>query len=351
MYRTFIKPWLSLLPLETARRQLLSMTKGISRIPLGKQALRLFHRYSCQGLERDVFGLHFSHPIGLGAGFDTNGDYAEYLSHFGFSFIEIGSITPLPEPGNPRPRVYKVPKDNAFIHRIGSANKGVNYAISSIAKAHPDCPIGASLTYNLSSTRDVLIIKDFEKSFSLMYDFVDYFTINLSSPNGNDVLTIQDSSTVADILDPLIELRMCYETYKPILVKVSVDIPLQCVDEIIDYCRLAGVDGIIAGNSPKITGNLSISESKVNKIGSGFISGAPVFEQSLALVRHISTYTQGRFPIVASGGIMTPQQAAEMLDAGASLIQLFSGIAYRGPKLVRQTLKYLDERSKQPSSI
>lgn len=347
MYKTFFKPWLSLLPPETARRCVLSLAKWTCRIPLGRLLIRLFHSCRYNGLEREVFGLTFPHPIGLAAGLDTSGDYAGTLSQFGFSFIETGSLTPLPEPGNPRPRVFRLPKDDAIIHRLGSANKGVKYAIGRIAGDHPSCILGVSLTHNLSSTRDSLIIKDFETSFSMMYDFADYFTVNLSSANGNDVMAIQDASTLADILDPLIGLRMCYETYKPILVKVSSDIPYQIVDEIVDYCRLSGIDGIIAGGSPKCAGGLSTRQSKVNRMGSGFISGAPVYGQSLALVRHISEHTLGRFPIIASGGIMTPRQAGEMLDAGASLIQLYTGIVQQGPKLVRKTLKYLETRSKQ----
>ena len=163
------------------------------------------------------------------------------------------------------------------------------------------------------------------------------FTVNVSRPNSDGLLEVQDRNALADIIDPLLELRLCYDTYKPVLVKFSPDTPVEQLDEMIDYCMLSGVDGVVACDTTRRTDLLNAR----NKPASGYLSGAPLFERTLAIVRHISEHTLGRFPIVACGGIMSPEQAASMLDAGASLVQMHTGLVFEGPKLVKKTLKYL----------
>ena len=290
-------------------------------------------------MQRSLFGLDFKNPIGLAAGIDKNGEYYNELASFGFSFIEIGSLTPEPQDGNPKPRLFRLPQDNALINRMGINNKGIVNAIEHIKKDPPKVILCASIAKNSSSAADSDINEDYRKAFSYMYDFVDMFTINVSCPNVEGLQHLQDVSYLSDILDPLLDLRICYDTYKPLLVKVSPDIPREELDEIVDYCMLSGIDGIVAGNTTTSREGLTTPAKKLDSIGKGGLSGAPLFERSLAMVRHIHEHTSGRLPIIGVGGIMNGEQAHQMLDAGASLIEICTGFIYEGPSAVKRILK------------
>ena len=290
-------------------------------------------------MQRSLFGLDFKNPIGLAAGIDKNGEYYNELASFGFSFIEIGSLTPEPQDGNPKPRLFRLPQDNALINRMGINNKGIVNAIEHIKKDPPKVILCASIAKNSSSAADSDINEDYRKAFSYMYDFVDMFTINVSCPNVEGLQHLQDVSYLSDILDPLLDLRICYDTYKPLLVKVSPDIPREELDEIVDYCMLSGIDGIVAGNTTTSREGLTTPAKKLDSIGKGGLSGAPLFERSLAMVRHIHEHTSGRLPIIGVGGIMNGEQARQMLDAGASLIEICTGFIYEGPSAVKRILK------------
>ena len=336
MYKQIIRPFLFCFKPETAHRLYLALVRFSARFP-GRFIIRLTHKYDAPGLKREVFGLEFRNPVGLAAGFDYNGDRFNELSDFGFGFLEIGSLSSDPQDGGARPRLFRYRKEKALINRIEARNRGVRYAIDRIKDKRPDAVLCANITYNAASRKDDEIAGDYQKAFSLLYDFVDMFTVNVSRPNSDGLLEVQDRNALADIIDPLLELRLCYDTYKPILVKFSPDTPVEQLDEMIDYCMLSGVDGVVACDTTRRTDLLNTR----NKPASGYLSGAPLFERTLAIVRHISEHTLGRFPIVACGGIMSPGQAARMLDAGASLIQMHTGLVFEGPKLVKKTLKYL----------
>lgn len=336
MYKQLFRPFLFCFKPETAHRLYLVLVRISAHFP-GRHLIRLFHKYDQPSLRRSLFGLEFRNPVGLAAGFDFNGDHFNELSDFGFSFIEIGSLSSKPQDGGPKPRLFRFKKDKALVNRIEARNKGVLYAIDRIQKKRSDAFICANITYNAGSKKDDEISSDYQKAFSLLYDFVDMFTISVSRPNADGLLEVQDRNALADIIDPLLELRLCYERYKPILVKFSPDTPFEQLDEMIDYCMLSGIDGVVAGDTTRRVDLLNAR----NKPSTGYLSGAPLFERSLAVVRHISEHTLGRFPIVACGGIMTPEQAAQMLDAGASLLELHTGLVFEGPKLVKKILKYL----------
>jgi len=336
MYKQLFKPFLFCFKPETAHRLYLALVHISAHFP-GRYLIRLFHRYDHPSLRREIFGLEFRNPVGLAAGFDFNGDRFNELSNFGFGFLEIGSLSSEPQDAGPRPRVFRFRKEKALVNRIEARNKGVRYAIDRIQKRRPEACLCANITYNAGSKKDDEISSDYQKAFSLLYDFVDMFTVNVSRPNADGLLEVQDRNALADIIDPLLELRLCYEHYKPVLVKFSPDTPLEQLDEMIDYCMLSGIDGVVAGDT---TRRLDILKAR-NKPAAGYLSGAPLFERSLAVVRHISEHTLGRFPIIACGGIMTPEQAAQMLDAGASLLELHTGLVYEGPKLVKKILKHL----------
>jgi len=335
MYKQFIRPFLFCFKPETAHKLYLSLVRFSGFFP-GRFLMRMTHGYTDPSLKRSVFGLDFANPVGLAAGFDSNGEYFNELSAFGFGFLEFGSVSPEAQNGGQKPRLLRFKKEKALVNRVEARNKGVRYAISRIQSGRPDCVLCANITYDGSSIKDEEIVNDYQKAFSLLYDFVDMFTVSVSRPNADGLLEVQDRNSLADIIDPLLELRLCYEQYKPILIKVSPDTPLDQLDEMIDYCMLSGVDGVIAGDTTRHLESLNRPS-----VTAGYLSGAPLFERSLSVVKHIHEHTKGRFPIVGCGGITTPEQAAEMLSSGATLVQLHTGLVFEGPKLVKKTLKYL----------
>ena len=341
MYKQLIRPILFKLSPERAHNITLRMLGVARRIPLLGKALRLFFKYDDPSLRRNLFGLEFPNPVGLAAGIDKNGDHYNELAWFGFSFIEIGSLTPEPQDGNPRPRLFRLPQDRALINRMGINNKGMLHAIDRIKSDPPRTIICASIAKNSSSASEADIVNDYKKAFSYLYDFVDMFTINVSCPNVEGLQHLQDVSYLSDLVDPLLDLRVCYDTYKPLLVKVSPDIPHEELDEILNYCLISGIDGIVAGNTTTSREGLTTPREKVEKIGNGGLSGAPLFERSLALVRYIHDKTEGRLPVIGVGGIMNADQATQMLQAGASLIEICTGFVYEGPSAVKNILKNL----------
>ena len=341
MYKQLIRPILFKLSPERAHNITLRMLGVARRIPLLGKALRLFFKYDDPSLRRNLFGLEFPNPVGLAAGIDKNGDHYNELAWFGFSFIEIGSLTPEPQDGNPRPRLFRLPQDRALINRMGINNKGMLHAINRIKSDPPRTIICASIATNSSSASEADIVNDYKKAFSYLYDFVDMFTINVSCPNVEGLQHLQDVSYLSDLVDPLLDLRVCYDTYKPLLVKVSPDIPHEELDEILNYCLISGIDGIVAGNTTTSREGLTTPREKVEKIGNGGLSGAPLFERSLALVRYIHDKTEGRLPVIGVGGIMNADQATQMLQAGASLIEICTGFVYEGPSAVKNILKNL----------
>lgn len=342
LYKLLIRPILFRFSPETAHHLTFSLLRYLRRIPLVKSMNRLLFQKESPQLHREVFGLDFPNPVGLAAGLDKNGELYNPLSDFGFSFIEIGSLTPNPQEGNPKPRLYRLPKDKALINRMGLNNKGVKHAISQLQRHSPKTLVAASLAKNSNSLADKDILRDYVNAFSTLYDFVDFFVLNISCPNVEGMTELQDISYLSDILDELLQLRLCYDVAKPILVKVSPDIDREELDEIINYARLSGIDGIVAANTTRSREGLQTPAERLNEIGPGGLSGAPLFEKSLALVRYIHDKTDGRLPVIGVGGISTPEQARAMLEAGASLIEVYTGFIYEGPSLVRRILKYLE---------
>ena len=257
------------------------------------------------------------------------------LANFGFGFIEIGSLTPEPQPGNPKPRLFRSVKDRAIINRMGINNKGVKNAVEQLKRVKPKVLIAGNISKNATSINEDAA-KDYESAFAMLYDFVDMFVINISCPNVSGLSDLQDVSFLSDIVDKLLDLRMYFDEYRPILIKVSPDISHQQLDEIIDYALMSGIDGVVAGNTTRSRVGLTLSEEKIREIGNGGMSGAPLFNKSLELVRYISEKSKGKLPIIGVGGIMSGEDAKKMLDAGASLVEVYSGFIYEGPSIVRK---------------
>lgn len=347
MYKRILRPILFCFNAETAHNIIFTCLSWLRCIPFAKWILRLIYTRKTPSLAREVFGIRFRNPVGLAGGLDKNGEHYNELADFGFGFIEIGSLTPEPQPGNPKPRLFRVVKDKAIINRMGINNKGVRNAVEHLKKDRPKVIVAGNISKNTSSINDDAA-KDYESAFALLYDFVDMFVLNISCPNVVGLSALQDVSFLADIVDKLLNLRMYFDEYRPILIKVSPDIPHQQLDEIIDYAMMSGIDGIVAGNTTRSRDGLkSLSAEEIEEIGNGGLSGAPLYEKNLALVRYIHDKTRGRLPIIGVGGIMSGSQAAEMLDAGASLVEIYTGFIYEGPAIVRKINSYLQKRQKK----
>lgn len=346
MYKHLIKPILFRFNPETAHNLTFKCLSILRHIPFAQSIIRSIFKKESPSLEKEVFGIRFPNPVGLAGGMDKNGEFYNDMANFGFGFVEIGSLTPLPQDGNARPRCFRVPGDKAIINRFGINNKGVRNAVEHLKKVRPEVIVAANISKNTTSINEDAA-KDYEKAFGLLYDFVDMFVVNVSCPNVVGLTALQDISFLGEIVDKLLDLRMYYDTYKPILLKVSPDLSHQQLDEIIDYCLRSGIDGIVAGNTTRSREGLtSISAEKIAAIGNGGMSGAPLHKKNLELVRYVHDRSEGKLPIIGVGGIISPKQAKDMLDAGASLVEIYSGFIYEGPSLVKNIIKYLENSVK-----
>ena len=346
MYKHFLKPILFRFNPETAHNLLFSLLAFIRHIPFARPIIRAIYHRDSPTLEREVFGIKFPNPVGLAGGLDKNGEFYNDMGNFGFGFVEIGSLTPKPQDGNPKPRCWRVPGDKAIINRYGINNKGVKNAVEHLKKVHPEVIVAANISKNTTSINEDAA-KDYETSFGLLYDFVDMFVVNVSCPNVVGLTSLQDISFLSDIVDRLLDLRMLYDTYKPILLKVSPDLARQQLDDIIDDCLRSGIGGIVAGNTTRSREGLeSISQERIEEIGNGGMSGAPIHKKNLALVKYIHEKSEGKLPIVGVGGIMSPEDAKAMIDAGASLVEIYSGFIYEGPALIKGIIKHLENAVK-----
>ncbi len=346
MYKHLLKPILFRFNPETAHNMLFSLLSFLRHVPFARPIIRAIYKRDSPSLSKEVFGIRFPNPVGLAGGLDKNGEFYNDMANFGFGFVEIGSLTPQPQDGNPKPRCFRVPGDKALINRFGINNKGVKNAVGHLKKVKPEVIVAANISKNTSSINDDAA-KDYETSFALLYDFVDMFVVNISCPNVVGLTALQDISFLSEIVDKLLNLRMYYDNYRPILLKVSPDLSHSQLDEIIDYSLRSGIDGIVAGNTTRSRDGLnSISAEKIEEIGNGGMSGAPVHKKNLELVRYVHEKSEGKLPIIGVGGIMSPEDAKEMIDAGASLVEIYTGFIYEGPALIKKIIKHLESFNK-----
>ena len=345
MYKHILKPILFRFNPETAHNMIMSSLTLLRHIPFAGSITRSIFKKETPSLAKEVFGINFPNPVGLAGGLDKNGEHYNDLANFGFGFVEIGSLTPKPQDGNPKPRCFRVPQDRAIINRFGINNKGVKNAVEHLKKDRPNVIVAANISKNTTSINEDAA-KDYETSFALLYDFVDMFVVNVSCPNVVGLTALQDISFLSDIVDRLLDLRRYYDTYRPILLKVSPDLSTEQLDDIIDYCLRSGIDGIVAGNTTRSRDGLTIDQKKIEEIGNGGMSGAPVHKKNLELVRYLHTKSEGRLPIIGVGGIMSGAEAKAMMDAGASLVEIYSGFIYEGPGLVKKILTHLENVNK-----
>ena len=342
MYKALIRPLLFLFDAEQIHHLIVKLVKSLALIPGFKQIAGFFFRYSGSKLTTTLAGLEFKNKVGLAAGFDKNAEIYQQFASFGFSFIEIGTVTPLPQPGNQKPRLFRLPKDRALINRMGFNNKGVAYAVNQLKKRDHSVIIGGNIGKNTETT-DEKASDDYVKCFNALYDDVDYLTVNVSCPNIAGLEKLQDRDSLKEILHRIMEERNKKNFRKPVFLKISPDLSFQHIDEIIALCHEEGVDGIIATNTTTKRENLVTPDSRVKEIGQGGLSGAPLKNQVLQVISYICKQTKNTLPVIGSGGVLTPEDAVDLIKAGASLVQVYTGFIYEGPFLAKRINKALEK--------
>lgn len=347
MYRFLIRPILFLLPPESIHHLLVFVIRILFSIPGLRALSKRYYHFRHLALETDFLGMTFSNPVGLAAGFDKNAEIYREFHAFGFSFIEVGTITPLGQPGNDRPRSFRLKRDKALVNRMGFNNHGAEAAAARLARKRPSGLImGGNLGKN-TQTPNEKAVDDYEAVFDAIYDGVDYFVVNVSCPNISDLRKLQDQESLEQILGRLIELRNQKDIRKPLLLKISPDLNDRQLDETLEIVSRLKLDGIVATNTTIRREGLSTPAHEIEAIGKGGLSGAPLTARSLEVVRYIHEKTKGTIPVIAVGGIMNVQDALNMLDAGATLIQLYTGFIYGGPGLARRINRAILKRRLQ----
>ena len=350
MYRYLIRPVLFLFPPETIHRFTSSFLRCIFAIPGVLPLVRRCYHLKNRALEKEVLGLHFQNPVGLAAGFDKNASIYREFHAFGFSFIEVGTVTPEGQPGNEKPRSFRLVRDRGLINRMGFNNHGAGAAAAKLARKRPKGLIlGGNIGKN-THTPNERAADDYEAVFEAIYDGVDYFVVNVSCPNISDLRKLQDQESLEKILGRIVSLRDSKEPRKPVLLKISPDLNDRQLDETLEIIGRMHLDGVVATNTTIGRDGLQTPEEEIQAIGSGGLSGAPLTARSLEVVRYIHGKSGGTLPIIAVGGIMSVQDALNMLDAGASLIQIYTGFIYEGPGLVKKINQAILRRSRTGSS-
>ncbi|WP_296685433.1 quinone-dependent dihydroorotate dehydrogenase [Flavobacterium sp.] len=329
MYKQLIRPILFCFDPEKVHYFTFSIIKLLSKIPGFSGLFRALYEVKDSRLETEVFGLKFKNPVGLAAGFDKNAVLYKELSNFGFGFIEIGTLTPKAQDGNPKKRLFRLREDSAIINRMGFNNGGVEEAVLRLKK-NDGVLIGGNIGKN-KVTPNEEATSDYEICFETLFDYVDYFVVNVSSPNTPNLRALQDKEPLTELLQTLQNKNLAKPKQKPILLKIAPDLTDEQLLDIIDIVNETKIAGVIATNTTLSREGLA-SE---NKIETGGLSGKPLAKRSTEVIRFLSEKSNKSFPIIGVGGIHSAEDAIEKLEAGASLVQLYTGFIYEGPALVK----------------
>ena len=338
MYKLLIRPILFWFDPEKVHYFTFSLIRFLSKVPGFSSLFKLMYEVNDPRLETEVFGLKFKNPVGLAAGFDKDAKLFRELSNFGFGFIEIGTLTPIGQEGNPKKRLFRLKEDNAIINRMGFNNGGVEEAVERL-KVNKDVLIGGNIGKNKLTTNEEST-SDYEICFDALYDYVDYFVVNVSSPNTPNLRALQDKEPLAQLLQTLQNKNLDKPKQKPILLKIAPDLTDGQLLDIVDIIKETKIAGVIATNTTISREGLQ-SE---NKIEMGGLSGKPLAKRSTEVIRFLAEKSNKAFPIIGVGGIHSAEDAIEKLDAGASLVQLYTGFIYEGPALVKTINKKILER-------
>lgn len=340
MYKLLIRPLLFLIDPERVHHLVFKLLQVKGKIPGVKSILAALFQFEHPSLERQILGLRFKNPVGLAAGFDKDAKLIDELSCFGFGFIEIGTLTPKPQPGNDKPRLFRLPADHALINRMGFNNEGVLASVARLKNRKSNVIVGGNIGKN-KITPNEQALDDYAYCFEALYPYVDYFVINVSSPNTPGLRELQEKEPLRKLLSYVKSLSLSKQKIKPVLLKIAPDLTTSQLDDIIEILRETKTDGIIATNTTISRDGLTTEKNTVEKIGNGGLSGKPLTSRSTEVIRYLREKLGKSFPIIGVGGIMNEQDAVEKINAGADLIQLYTGFVYEGPALIKRINKAL----------
>ena len=344
MYKLLLKPVLFQLDAEKAHYFVFARTRSLFRLPFVPSLCKALYTVDHPALRREVFGLTFKNPVGLGAGLDKNAELVEELAQMGFGFIEIGTVTPQAQSGNDKPRLFRLPKDKALINRMGFNNDGVTEIARRLRKRHTDIIIGGNIGKN-KFTPNENAVKDYIICFDGLFDVVDYFVVNVSSPNTPNLRELQEKGPLTHILQTLQARNREKRSPKPILLKIAPDLTDSQLDDIIDIVQATGISGVIAANTTISRSDLLTPEPLIQSIGQGGLSGQPLKKRSTEVIRYLHQKSGGSFPIIGVGGIGSAEDALQKIEAGAALVQLYTGFIYEGPALIKEINQAIVERN------
>lgn len=333
-YKDIVFPYLTKHDAEKIHYVATDFLKTVCKIPFVPSILRLLYEKKHKKLERKLFGLHFKNPVGLAAGFDKNALWIDELSNLGFGFIEIGTVTPRPQLGNDKPRLFRLKPDEAIINRMGFNNEGSGAAANKLRERKSKIIVGGNIGKNKTTENDDAVY-DYLKAFNDLYPYVDYFVVNVSSPNTPNLRDLQDKEPLTYLLKVLQRENGRKSKPKPILLKIAPDLTDSQLDDIIDIVKTTRIAGVIATNTTISREGLKSDALEVAEIGAGGLSGKPLKERSTEVIRYLHQKSNGAFPIIGVGGIQTAEDAIEKLKAGASLVQVYTGFIYEGPAIVK----------------
>jgi len=340
MYKLFIRPFLFLFDPEKIHYVTFSLIRFLCKVPLMAFVFRWIYKIEDKRLERTLFGITFKNPVGLAAGFDKNAVLFNELANFGFGFIEIGTVTPKGQEGNPKKRLFRLKDDQGIINRMGFNNDGLDIAIQQLKKNKGKLIIGGNIGKNTQTT-SALYTRDYELCFKGLHPYVDYFVLNVSCPNVGSHAKLNDKSYLIELILAIQKLNKQEIIQKPILLKIAPDLNNNQLDEIIELVAETKIDGVIASNTSTTRNNLKASDRLLKEIGNGGLSGQPIKELSTRVIKYLAQNSNKAFPIIGVGGIHSAQDALDKIEAGADLVQIYTGFIYEGPGLIKQINKAL----------
>lgn len=338
MYKRLARPVLFLFDAEKVHHFVFSFLKGLGYIPGFRSLLRVFFSVQHKSLEKTLFGITFPNPVGLAAGFDKDARLIDELGALGFGFIEIGTLTPKPQPGNDKPRLFRLPKDRALINRMGFNNQGVEKAVQRLRSRRSKVIVGGNIGKNkVTANEDA--INDYTSCFNALHPYVDYFVVNVSSPNTPGLRALQEKEPLRQLLASVKQLSQSKAKPKPVLLKIAPDLTAEQIDDVVEILKSTGTDGVIATNTTISRNGLATDANIVQEIGMGGLSGAPLSNRATEVISLLRVKLGPGYPIIGVGGIMNAQDALDKLSAGADLVQLYTGFIYEGPAIVKSINK------------
>ncbi|MFK7833366.1 MAG: quinone-dependent dihydroorotate dehydrogenase [Winogradskyella sp.] len=340
MYKALIRPILFLFDPEKVHYFTFSLIRNLSKLPGIKSLFKSLYVIEDKRLERHLFGLKFSNPVGLAAGFDKNAVLYNELANFGFGFIEIGTVTPKGQEGNPKQRLFRLKDDKGIINRMGFNNEGLDAAISQLKKNKGQLIIGGNIGKNTQTTPENYT-KDYLECFNALHPYVDYFVLNVSCPNVGSHAKLNDKDYLLELIGAVQNANTTFGKQKPILLKIAPDLNDIQLDEIIELVAETNLDGVIASNTSTDRKGLKATEARLTEIGNGGLSGQPIKEKSTKVIKYLADKSHKAFPIIGVGGIHSAEDALQKIEAGADLVQIYTGFVYEGPSLIKKINKAL----------